>query len=150
MRTPREILFSRHRQMEPKLDDLRRATLAALARGSAPSEQAGARQERSQDLGFLLELTFWRHLVFSLRWHLAALSALWLGILVLSAETPAGRPTPILDRGASDAKRLLLAMRESRRQLQELIETPKAESPLPLAAPASQRRSQRQCEQALV
>jgi len=112
MKTPREILLQRHQAVEPKLDAVRRNALAALARpGLAQS---------------------WRTFVFSLRWHLAGMSAVWMAVLLLNLDSPPG-PTAVIARDKIPTARVILAaLLENRRELLELTEMPAASEPAAL------------------
>jgi hypothetical protein len=112
MKTPKEILLQRHQAMEPKLNDARRNALAALTR-------PGLAQT-------------WREFVFSIRWHLAGLSAVWLAVLLLNLDY-APAPTTVIARDKiPSAQTLWAALAQNRRALMELTETPGAsETPAP-------------------
>jgi hypothetical protein len=105
MKTPRELLFERHRHAQPKLDALRRETLAATTKPVQPAMSL-------------------RDMLRSLRWHLAGMSALWALVLFLHLGTgsetsmiasipPAKIPPPQV---------VMAALRENRRQLFEMID----------------------------
>src|SRR5438876_10862819 len=108
MKTPRELLFERHRAAEPKLDTLRQKTVSRLAKAPAVNSRPSA--PRSS----------WRDLLLSLRWHLAGLSAAWLIVLVLNIDHSQA-PSPVLAKqNIPSAQQLLTALRENRRQVLEL------------------------------
>jgi len=113
MKTPRQVLFDRHRAAEPKLDALREKLLASMA--PEPQDADDARTP-----AFLPAL---RALLNSLRWHAAGLGALWAIILVLhsASDAPAA---PVLAKKSPPPRQLLMALRENRRQVLELIESP--------------------------
>src|SRR5438445_2742038 len=117
MKTPREILLERHLKAEPKLNAIRHNALMQLA---------GERRLK----GEMLAKSAWERLVsslLSLRWHLAALSAAWLAIVLLNIDHPAA-PSPVTAKQSIPAPRqLLLALRENRRQLLQLLEPPVTE-----------------------
>ena len=164
MKTPREILFQRHQSAERKLDLIRHETLAMLAPTEAPCalepEQAARSAPASWSapvlwrFGFLRRLRqprrhrimesarglahskTWR-LLHSLRWHLAALSAAWLAIVLLNIDHAAAPLTVTAKQSIPAPRQLLLALRENRRQLLMLLEPPVTE---PAARPP--RRSQ--------
>ena len=120
MKTPREILLKHHQAIGPKLDAARQAALSSLAdpgRGSA-QESAG----------------FWpaaRALVLSMRWHLAGMSAAWLLVVILNHQQSPLPAAALAKENSSTPRQLLLALRENRRQLLELIEPPATEAPAP-------------------
>ena len=108
MKTPRELLFERHRAAEPKLDTLRQKTVSRLAKAPAVNSRPSA--PRSS----------WRDMLLSLRWHLAGLSAAWLVVLVLNIDHSQA-PSPVLAKqNIPSAQQLLTALRENRRQVLEL------------------------------
>ena len=148
MRTIREMLLARHRAAEPRLDAIRRQVVAVSAAESRrPSRTHEASSTAREGARSLLEGAFWLDLVYSLRWHLAVMAAAWLGILALNAEVPADRPAAAGEHGTVETQRFRLAFRESRRQLQELIETPATPS-TPSALPMQPgRRSERMLRQ---
>jgi hypothetical protein len=112
MKTPKEILLQRHRAVESKLNAVRQNALAALARpGLAQS---------------------WREFVFSMRWHLAGMSAVWVVVLLLSLDS-ASRSTVAIARGKIPSARVLLAaLLKNRRELMELTGTPPVSEPAAL------------------
>ena len=95
MKTPREILLEQHRTATPKLNAIRETAVAALGDPC----RTKAMNHRSSLYEFL----------FSLRWHLAGMSAVWLvvALLSLNASQPPGpmaaeifAPSVPLDRAA--------------------------------------------------
>jgi chemotaxis response regulator CheB len=139
MKTPREVLFGQHQVAEAKLDAIREKVVAGLdldapvlakqmplmmpRRASAP--EAGWRQ-------------FW----WSLRWHLAGLSAAWLVVIALSIDHTPAPARGVARQDASSPRQLLAALRENQRQLRELIEAPAAEPAREPQKPAPSPRSQ--------
>jgi hypothetical protein len=77
MKTPHEILLRQHAAVTPKLDHLRRRTIARLVK-----------EHRGHEPG-------WHAFVFSLRWHFAGISAAWVLILSLNVLAP-DAPAPVL------------------------------------------------------
>jgi hypothetical protein len=137
MKTPREVLFGQHQAAEPKLDAIRQKVIVGLA-PDAPVH-ATRRPPVVPRPASALEAG-WRQFWWSLRWHLAGLSAVWLVVMALSIDhTPA--PTPrVARRDAPSSRQLLAALRENQRQLRELIGTPAAEpAPAPQKPPSSSR-----------
>ncbi len=117
MKTPREILFDRHRHAGPALDRLRQDTVAQI---EAQNRTRAADQPRFAPS--------WAALFRSLRWHLAGLSAAWLIIGLLSLASPHEAGRTVARRGAVSPRQLLTALRENRQQLLELIQPPAVES----------------------
>jgi hypothetical protein len=126
MKTPRELLFERHRTAGPKLDSIRESVLAT-ARGLQPEKPVAmpTLHERFRDL------------ILSCRWHLAAMSAAWLGVLVLNVDRSPGPAGRLARENAAPPRQLMVSLQAYQRQLIELLERPVAE---PMAAPP--RRSQ--------
>ena len=119
MKTPRQVLLERHRSAQSKLDQVRQNALAHLALPTAE-------MRRQKSPGFLASM---RALLRPLRWHLAGLSAAWLFILLLHVSS-VSITAPVMARQKPPSPRqILLALRENRRQLLELIEAPSAAPP---------------------
>lgn len=138
MKTPRQVLFDRHRAIEPKLDALREKVLARMA---AKHQDAG--DARTPAL-----LPALRALLQSLRWHAAGLGALWAIILVFHSASEAA-PPPVLAKKSPPPRQLLMALRENRRQVLELIESsPTVTAPAPPST-AAPRRSEIQIATAM-
>ena len=85
----------------------------------------------------------WREILYPLRWHLAGMSAAWLVVALLNVE-PSPAPTAIMSRqkDSPSARQLLMALRENRRQLLELIGPPVTEPAPPPRAPVPPPRSE--------
>ena len=134
MKTPREILLERHRQAVARLDAARERTLARMFSLETPAASTRSRG---------LELAAWFHGLFlSVRWHLAGLSAAWLAIAVLNLDSSPA-PTAVMARQNTPSPRqLLTSLRENRRQLLELIESPVNELVLTPRTLAPPRRSE--------
>jgi hypothetical protein len=124
MKTPRQILFERHRSVEPKLDAIRQSTLAGLV------EKPGQERRRLTSVGL------W-DLIVSLRWHLAGLSAVWLAIALLGYHQSSSPPALMARGNVPPPQQFLTALRENREQLLELIEPAASGTPN-----APQRRSE--------
>jgi hypothetical protein len=86
----------------------------------------------------------WRELLWSLRWHLAGLSAAWLVVLLLSIGHTHDPAQGLPRRDAPSPKQLLAALRENQRQLRELIAAPVSEEAPEPAKPTPSPRSQLQ------
>jgi len=137
MKTPREVLVGQHQAAEAKLDAIREKVVAGLAPDAPVNTKqmprVVPRQASALEAG-------WRQFLWSLRWHLAGLSAAWLVVVALSLDsTPA--PTHRAARpDASSPRQMLAALRENQRQLRELTGTPAAE---PAPEPQKPRPSPR-------
>ena len=120
MKTPREILLQQHQAAAPKLDAIRAAVVAGLARPPAR------------------ETISWRDLVRSLRWHLAAMSAAWVVVGDFEYGFFAERGGKIPRDKIPTPQQLWASLRENRRLLLEYSDAPVVEA----AAPAPGRRSE--------
>jgi hypothetical protein len=142
MKTPREILLGRHRATDTKLDAIRTALVRSLAAEQSAVEEGSAARiasAKGQDGGRVVD---WRQWLGSLRWHLAGLGGAWLAIVLLNVDhSGASAPATIAERQAPPPERLVMAMRENRRQILELIGPPVQESPPAISPPG--RRSER-------
>lgn len=149
MKTPRDLLFQRHQAAEPQLDAIRRKVVAGLeaersaelqpreGRADAAPAAAGRRGARPT-----LNRPAWPEVLLSFRWHLAGLGAAWLVILALNLDRTPATTSAAEPRSAFSPRQLLMAFRENRRQMLELIEPPTAE-PAPKVPPlAPPRRSE--------
>lgn len=152
MKTPRDILLEKHAKAEGRLHEMRRDLAAELGRIAAESkleEEPWASFATSFLMG-------WRQLLWSLRGQLAGLGAAWLLILILGLSP--GEEGPTLANGSrprhgvqsagvltsTSPQQLLLAAREHRRQLAELL-APSEERKTPETRPEPGRpRSQYQ------
>jgi hypothetical protein len=107
MKTPREILLQRHRDAQSKLDAIRRAAIA---------------ETRSEPARTPIKL---RDVLRSLRWHLVGMSAIWLLVLVLRADT--GQAPQMMASIPSTKipppQVMLASMREHRRVLVEMTDS---------------------------
>lgn len=112
MKTPREVLFARHQNANAKLDALRQEVVADLATAPIPVPR------RSDSPGLFAE--FLR----PLRWHLSGLGAAWLVVAVLNSEPAPAAGATLSTHSPTPPRQLLMAFREHRRQLQELLQPP--------------------------
>ena len=110
MKTPRELLFERHRSAEPRLDTLRQKTIARFAKAPAVTSQTMPSAPRPS----------WRDLLWSLRWHFAGLSAAWLVVLVLNIDHSQANSSVLAKQDIPSPQQLLTDLRENRRQVLEL------------------------------
>src|SRR3989442_12539758 len=134
MKTPREILFQRHQAVEPKLDAVRQHALARLATEQNQAAQTRVANSVAYAAHFETSYPRWCRLLVSLRWHLAGLSAAWLLIALLNIDHSSAQPSSVQGQNSPSPKQLLTAVRENRRQLSELIETPLS-PPVPVPRP---------------
>jgi hypothetical protein len=122
MKTPREILLERHRQAEPKLDEVRRKAMA-VATASSSTEAS----ETGRDPGGLIWVALkkaWMELIWPSRRAWAGMAVLWLVVGAANLEMknsvrgiPGARSAPV--------RELAQGLEEQRRLLSELLQTPK-------------------------
>ncbi len=115
MKTLREVLFERHQEAESGLDAIRGQVVAGL---SSPRRGGGTSALQ----------TAWGQFLWSLRWHLAGLSAAWAIVLLLNMGDTPGRAQAMPGQGSPSPRQLLAALRENQRQLRELIAAPVSET----------------------
>ena len=137
MKAPREVLFEQHQAAEPKLDAIREKVVAGLAPDAPVRARrmppAVPRRVSAFEAG-------WRQFWWSLRWHLAGLSAAWLVVVALSIDSAPAPTREVARQDAPSRRQLLAALRENQRQLHELIGAPAAEpAPEPQELPPSPR-----------
>ena len=146
MKTPREILFERHRQAEPRLDEVRRQALAELtAAGSTEALERGRgdgllkRSVDNAECGILKKI--WLELIWPSRRAWIGMAALWLALLAANFAMKATATSSTAGRSARRGE-LVEAVEEQRRLLAELLPPTKpqpAEPPRPGSRPRSQR-----------
>ena len=139
MKTPREILFERHRQAEPRLDAVRRHALAVLgASENLPALQPSRRPELW--IGAVVRKV-WLELIWPSRRAWAGMAALWLAVLAANLEMKAAFPAaPAVP--SAPARELVRAFEEQRRLLAELL-PPVKPSPAAPARSSPRPRSER-------
>jgi len=113
MRTPRDLLLTRHAAAQPKLDALRRHVVAEYV-GVPAANQAPARPS------FLEQL--WMELFWSCRRAWLGLAAAWAVVLLLNlAVRPAAAPTVDVASRYRPSAELRLALGEQNRLRAELL-----------------------------
>ena len=144
MKTLREVLLEKHRRVEPKLDAIREQVNAGLAAGNTDTPGRSKQMAREWQPDASAFQIGWRQLLWSLRWHLAGLSAVWLVVVALNIDHTPDRTLGATRRGGPSPRQLLAALRENQRQLRELIAAPAAEpapeQPKPTPSPRSEIR----------
>jgi hypothetical protein len=140
MKTPREILFERHRQAGPRLDAVRRKALAGLTTAENADAFRPARTDGLSAGGILRKA--WRELIVPHRRAWAAMAAVWFALVAANLQMKAGsRGMP-----AAPARDVVQAFNEQRRLLAELPDMlqaatpPRAKPERPTAQPRSERR----------
>jgi hypothetical protein len=109
MKTPKEILLQRHQGAESKLDAIRRNALASIEQPSATP--------------------WWREFVFSMRWHLAGLGAVWAVVVFLHMDFSSNRAVTVASDKIPPARLLMAALMENQREILELTGPPPAIAP---------------------
>lgn len=132
MKTPREILFQRHHSAEPKLDEIRKTAVVTICDRRVHSPVAIDRCYN------------WHDFIFSLRWHLAGMGAVWLVIILLNLNV--GHSTSLaslVPGGKIPPPQIILAsLRENRRELLKMVqplETGETRSKIFPSGPRSER-----------
>jgi len=153
VKTLRGVLFERHQTAEAKLDAFREEVVAGLVRTGEPgmaetSEWAAPQVSKPALRGadVSADPLGWRQFWWSLRWHLAGLSAAWVAVLALNMSQAAAQGQPAPRKDGPSAGQVLAALRENQRQVRELVAAPVSEpaparvitSPRSQAQPSSQ------------
>ena len=121
MKTPREILLSRHSHAEAKLDSIRQEVVHTVATAAKESREfAFAATVRGWFATAFCELV-WRP-----RWIWSSLAAVWLMILGVNFHLSADVPRMVA-KSAPNSAEFILTLREQERVLAEL--TGKSDSP---------------------
>ncbi|HEY5232751.1 MAG TPA: hypothetical protein VIK35_04375 [Verrucomicrobiae bacterium] len=114
MKTPREILFARHENVEPKLDAIRREIVGQASRLS-PFEK-----EKSETGATPVLLLLWRELIFPCRRIWTGLAAVW--ILIFAVNFSQRDPAEMMARKSpAPSPEMILAFRQQEKLLAELI-----------------------------
>jgi hypothetical protein len=103
VKTPREILLQHHHSAQPKLDAIRKTVI------EKETQPAGTH-------------TSWREILRSLRWHLAGMSAVWLLVLILRADSSPAPQLAISIPARIPPRVVIASVREHRRLLSEMTE----------------------------
>lgn len=140
MKTPREILFERHRQIEPKLDVLREKTVAELG-AAADGRITRASQTESPAVSGILR-TVWLELIWPCRRAWAAMAVVWLGVAAANVAMKAPFSSAGMARSAP-APNMIQALDEQRRLLAELLPPVAATPAVKRTKPSGQPRSER-------
>ncbi len=127
MKTPRQLLFERHRSAEPKLDAVREFVVAAMGEPRCPPAQPAAVAHRVS----------WREMILSFRWHLAGLGAAWLVVLFLNIDRLPSSVADLPREKIPPPRKLVVSFQAYRQELRRLLEPPGSE---PAAVPP--RRSE--------
>ena len=144
MKTPRNILLTRHQAVEPQLDRIRRAVIGEFNAKTQRSEDAKISETSG---GFaalrLCVKKLFRELIWPCRRTWAGLAAVWLAIALFHLSHRELRQ-PALAQTAPSPGETRLAWLEQRRVLDELIgPIPAAPAAEPPRRPNNQPRSER-------
>jgi hypothetical protein len=116
MKTPREILFSRHQATLPKLDAIRREVVAGLNRQDAkPPSFISALA--SWLLGGSKQI--WQELIWPCRRIWAGLAAVWILIFIVNFSQRDGSQT-MMAKSAPTAE-MMMTFRDQQKLLNELL-----------------------------
>jgi len=138
MKTPRDVLLGSHQDSQHRLDAIRKRVVAQLT-GAEAGAIAPGRAASGQPGGF-----GWLQLLRTIRWHAAGLTAVWLLIAALRLGGESSEAAHLEVSKAPSPRKVILALRENRRQLLQSDGVANAEAP-PVLAPGS--RSRRSCVQ---
>src|SRR5258706_10746161 len=114
------------------------------ARAVRALDQRGPKRSSSAGMGIQ---GFWHELFLPVRWHLAGMGALWMITAILNTE-PSSTPA-ITAQNKTSPRELLMALRENRRQVAELINPPANEPAPPPEVFVPRRRSEVQLRTAV-
>jgi hypothetical protein len=117
MKTPREILLTRHQSAYPKLDDRRRKALSTVF-SNAPCRTRNAQMEGL--LPVRAALAVWRELIWPCRRAWAGIAALWVVMWGINRGL-SDTQNAALNVSSVSAPALFEALEEQRRMLTELI-----------------------------
>ena len=132
MKTPREILFARHRAAEEKLDALREETVSAVGDQRLRQSQSTAVTD--------YRYNFWRE-IFSFRPQaLAGLVVVWLVIFAFRFATP-DQPR-LAETKSSAAPHVIAEVRQQKRLFAELVGEPLSSEAKPSKALTPRPRSE--------
>lgn len=132
MKTPKDILFARHRPAEAKLDEIRGKAVVAVRDHRAAEAKLLAEADRPDGIiGFLRALLQWKPQTW------AALAAVW--ILIFAFKVSTHDASPVAAKKSSLSPEVVAELREQRLFFAELIgmrdshdaEPPKSFSPRP-------------------
>jgi hypothetical protein len=137
MKTPREILFDRHRDAERRLDAIRERLLAEAFPGRASDRAPQGSLSLAGVVGKL-----WDQIVAPCRRIWCALAVVWLIIMALNLAS-ADAPKTVRNKSIASSPEIRIAVREQRLLRLELLGasmSPAATKPN-VAEPRSERRT---------
>jgi len=147
MKTPREVLFARHRNVERRLDAIRERILAqAFPAEEAPSSLHAAGVDRSRSsVGLLSWMSrLWWELILPSRGAWCALAGVWVIIVALNLAS-ADAPKNVPKQSSASTLENQVAVREQRLLRLELLglSMPSSAATLPSVVPPRSERRER-------
>jgi hypothetical protein len=139
MKTPREILFERHRASEPALDEIRKRALSEALGASAGQVAAENGHLRGPATGGALA-NFWREVIWRSRLAWIGMAACWVLLWMVNRQLDPVSTTVVSARSRPTAE-TVRAFEEQQRLLAELLQ-PAAPAPAEPARPRPQPRSE--------
>jgi hypothetical protein len=138
MKTPREVLLKRHERVETKLDALRKHVVAEHAAVATGGESREPRPSLSLSL---VALKLWQELIWPCRRIWLGMAAVWLVIAFLNLSPDKTLTLANVETTAPNPE-TLMALREQRRLLVQLLEpiTPEIALPAVVPPPRSEQR----------
>jgi len=120
MKTPRELLFERHRKAESKLDAIRREVLTEFVQ----TEPMVERRQTPPAFSFsLLAAKLWRELVWPCRRIWAGMAAAWMLILGLHVAAGSGEASRMsVNQVSKPGPEVVAAVRERRELMAQLLD----------------------------
>ena len=141
MKTPREILFERHRAVLPKLDAIRCEVVAGLNCVGQASRLSPSEETKKSETGRMPVLRLlWRELIWPSRRTWAGLAAIWLLLAAVNLSQRDHSPA-----GSIAVAAPMMSFQEQQRWLNELLadRSPPLNADRPktfLPQPSSERR----------
>jgi hypothetical protein len=117
MKTPRDILFARHQSAAPKLDAIRKSTVAAVCDRRTSANDAHER--RAQTAATTALQMIWRELIFPCRRIWTGLAAVWILIFIVNFSQRDGSQT-MMAKSAPTAE-MMMTFRDQQKLLNELL-----------------------------
>jgi hypothetical protein len=143
MKTPREILLTRHQAVETELDRIRRDAVAVAADVNRRSPTI--REFTFAATAFRALAISFRELIWPCRRTWGALAAVWMALLVFNSTQAEHRQTVVAKSTVSSGE-LRLALLEQQRLLSEIIGPPPMSPAEPPRRPTPQPHSERQMD----
>ena len=114
MKTPREILFGRHKAAEPKLDQIRREALAQMGEKVSRVE---SRERESTPILFKL----WLELILPAKRIWTGLAAVWVAILVLNFSASDDSSPQLASKSAAPDRQTIAELKEQKLLMAQLL-----------------------------